>query len=59
MGRKNQLVGHIDLGCIWAYGNSTVAPWSEQFYIGGANSIRAFTLRSIGPGAYYPTASTS
>ena len=24
----------------------------EQFYIGGANSIRAFTVRSIGPGSY-------
>ena len=30
----------------------SVAPYSEQFYIGGANSIRAFTVRSIGPGSY-------
>ena len=28
-------------------------PYSEQFYIGGANSIRAFTIRSIGPGSYH------
>ena len=35
-----------------------MAPWSEQFYIGGANSVRAFTVRSVGPGAYYPTANT-
>lgn len=35
-----------------AYGNSTVLPYTEQFYIGGANSIRAFTIRSIGPGNY-------
>lgn len=27
-------------------------PYSEQFYIGGANSIRAFTIRSLGPGSY-------
>lgn len=59
VGRKSQLVGHIGIGAIWAYGNSTVAPWSEQFYVGGANSIRAFTIRSVGPGAYYPTAATT
>lgn len=39
-----------------AYGNSEVLPYSEQFYIGGANSIRAFTVRSIGPGSYRPPA---
>ena len=32
-------------------------PYSEQFYIGGANSIRAFTVRSIGPGSYRAPAS--
>lgn len=31
-----------------------VMPYSEQFYIGGANSIRAFQIRSIGPGSYHP-----
>jgi hypothetical protein len=36
-----------------AYGNSSVLPYAEQFYIGGANSIRAFTVRSIGPGSYH------
>lgn len=41
-------------GAIYAYGNSTMAPYSEQFFIGGANSVRAFTVRSIGPGRYRP-----
>jgi hypothetical protein len=49
---KSQLVGHINAGVMWSYGNSTEAPFSERFYVGGANSIRAFTVRSIGPGAY-------
>lgn len=40
-------------GAIWSYGNSTVAPYTDQFYVGGANDIRAFTVRSIGPGRYY------
>lgn len=51
------LVGHVDVGAVWAYGNSKDAPYSEQFYVGGANSIRAFTVRSIGPGSYHDPAS--
>jgi outer membrane protein assembly factor BamA len=51
---KNQsLVSRIAGGIIYSYGNSTVAPYSEQFYVGGANSIRAFTVRSIGPGGFH------
>lgn len=41
-------------GIGYAYGNAKVMPYSEQFYIGGANSIRAFQIRSIGPGSYHP-----
>ncbi len=52
---KNQtLAMRFMAGAIYAYGNSTVAPYNEQFYIGGANSIRAFTVRSIGPGSFRP-----
>jgi outer membrane protein assembly factor BamA len=39
-------------GFVYAYGNSTVAPYSEQFFVGGANSIRAFTVRTLGPGRF-------
>ncbi len=40
-------------GIIYSYGNSQSAPYADQFYAGGANSIRAFTVRSLGPGAYH------
>ena len=49
------LVGHVNAGIIWSYGNAANAPYYEQFYIGGANSVRAFNVRSIGPGRYQPT----
>lgn len=48
------LVGHVNAGIIWSYGNAANAPYYEQFYIGGANSVRAFNVRSIGPGRYQP-----
>ncbi|KAA6326001.1 Outer membrane protein assembly factor BamA [termite gut metagenome] len=52
---KNQSIAtRLNGGILYSYGNSTVSPYSEQFFIGGANSIRAFTVRSIGPGSYRP-----
>lgn len=41
-------------GVIYSYGNSSSAPYADRFYVGGANSIRAFTVRSLGPGSYRP-----
>lgn len=49
---KSQLVGHVNAGYIYSYGNTSDSPFSESFYVGGANSIRAFTVRSLGPGAF-------
>ena len=53
LGHKQYLVGRLMAGAIYSYGNARTSPYNEQFYIGGANSIRAFTIRSIGPGRYY------
>ncbi len=47
------LVSRVAVGAEHAYGNSSQVPYSEQFYCGGANSVRAFTVRSIGPGSYH------
>jgi len=41
-------------GVVYSYGNAKAAPYSELFSVGGANSIRAFGMRTIGPGAYHP-----
>lgn len=51
---RHTLATHFATGAIFAYGNATTAPYIEQFYVGGANSIRAFTVRSLGPGSYKP-----
>lgn len=52
LGGNHWLVSRIGTGAAHAYGNSSQVPYSEQFYCGGANSVRAFTVRSIGPGSY-------
>ena len=51
-GQADILVAHAAAGILWSYGNALSAPYTEQFYVGGANSIRAFNVRSIGPGSY-------
>ena len=39
-------------GLVIPYGISDFVPYSEQFFIGGSTSLRAFRLRQLGPGAY-------
>ena len=50
---SSQLVAHANGGFIYCYGNSDSAPFSELFYCGGANTVRAFGVREIGPGTFY------
>ena len=52
VGESSSLVAHVNAGYIFNYGNSEMAPYSEEFYVGGANSIRAFSVRAIGPGSF-------
>lgn len=49
---QNQLVFHLGLGVAWPYGNSTVLPFEKRYFSGGANSVRGWTVRSLGPGNY-------
>jgi outer membrane protein assembly factor BamA len=52
LGGERQLASRIIVGSGFAYGNSEQLPFIKQFFIGGTNSIRAFRVRSIGPGSY-------
>ena len=56
---SSQLVGHLNAGYIWYFGNSDWIPNSEMFYAGGANSIRAFEVRGVGPGRFASTGTKS
>lgn len=49
----SSVVLHAQVGALKSFGNSTSAPFSEYYYIGGANSVRAFSARAIGPGRSY------
>ena len=50
--RDNQLVLHVGLGIAYPYGNSTVLPFEKRYFAGGANSVRGWTVRTLGPGRY-------
>jgi outer membrane protein assembly factor BamA len=49
---RDQLVFHIGLGIAYPYGNSTVLPFEKRYFSGGANSVRGWSVRSLGPGRY-------
>ena len=51
---KSNLATRVVTGLGVAYGNSSALPYIKQFSIGGANSLRAFALRGLGPGAFLP-----
>lgn len=48
--------GFIGVGI--PYGNSKAVPFGKQYFSGGANSIRAWNVRSLGPGSYTPVDSS-
>ncbi len=50
---KNQTIAaRLFAGYGYAYGNSDVVPFVKQYYAGGPYSVRAFNIRSLGPGTY-------
>ena len=49
---NNQLVIHLGLGIAYPYGNSQVLPFEKRYFSGGANSVRGWSVRSLGPGKY-------
>ena len=57
--RRNSLVFHIGAGVAIPYGNTTILPFEKRFYAGGANSVRGWSVRTLGPGSYNANNSVS
>lgn len=52
LNKANTIVYRLFLGCGYPYGNMKALPFEEAFYGGGANGIRAWQARTLGPGSY-------
>ena len=52
---NNQLVFHFGFGIAYPYGNSKILPFEKRFFSGGANSVRGWSVRSLGPGKFIGT----
>lgn len=50
---RNSLVFHIATGVAIPYGNSKSLPFEKLYFSGGANSVRGWSVRSLGPGRYH------
>lgn len=53
VGRDATLASRVIGGLGYSWGNSTTMPFAKSFFVGGPNDLRAFSIRSLGPGGYY------
>lgn len=49
---RNALALHVGLGIAYPYGNSKILPFEKRYFSGGANSVRGWSVRSLGPGRF-------
>ena len=49
---RHMVAFHVGCGVGVPYGNSKVLPFEKRFYSGGANSVRGWSVRTLGPGSY-------
>lgn len=49
---RHSLAFHVGGGVGFPYGNSRVLPFEKRFYAGGANGVRGWSVRTLGPGSY-------
>lgn len=49
---RNSISFHTGFGIAWPYGNSSMVPFEKRFYAGGANGVRGWSVRTLGPGSY-------
>ena len=50
--RRQSLAFHAGAGVAVPYGNSAMLPFEKRFYAGGANGVRGWSVRTLGPGSY-------
>lgn len=50
--KRNSFVFHVGVGIAYPYGNSQTLPFEKQYFSGGPNSVRGWSVRSLGPGSY-------
>lgn len=49
---NNSIALHTGIGIACPYGNSDILPFEKRYFAGGANSVRGWSVRSLGPGKY-------
>lgn len=49
---NNSIAYHFAAGVAYPYGNAQMVPFEKRYFSGGANSVRGWTVRSLGPGSF-------
>ena len=50
--QRNSIAMHVALGAALPYGNSSILPYEKRYFSGGANSVRGWSVRGLGPGKF-------
>lgn len=49
---RNSIAFHVGAGIAVPYGNATIVPFEKRYFSGGANSVRGWSVRDLGPGVF-------
>lgn len=49
---RQSMAFHVGAGVGVPYGNSSILPFEKRFYGGGANGVRGWDVRTLGPGRF-------
>lgn len=52
--KRHSIAYHVGLGIAQPFGNSNILPFERRFFAGGANGIRGWNTRGLGPGSFKP-----
>jgi len=50
---RSSIAWRLGGGIAYPYGNNKLVPFQKRFFSGGANSVRGWSARELGPGSFY------
>lgn len=56
---RNRIAFHVGVGVAVPYGNADMLPFERRYFSGGANSVRGWSVRELGPGSMAVTDTTT
>lgn len=56
---RNRIAYRVGFGIGYPYGNADMLPFERRYFAGGANSVRGWSVRTLGPGSFQTDSTTT